>query len=375
MLRLSDKERLDWLQLIRTPSIGPITFYRLLEKYGTAASALAALPDISRNAGRKTPLRAYDRSRAEAELAEADKRGARLIAFCESNYPRALASIPDPPPVIYLRGHDALFEKPAIAIVGARNASGVGRKIARTLAADLGAAGVVIVSGLARGLDGAAHEAALATGTIAVVAGGVDIIYPPEHANLTERIAQEGVVLSECPMGYRPTGRDFPKRNRLISGLARGVIIVEAAAKSGTLITARFALEQGREVFAVPGSPLDPRCQGANRLIRDGAILTESAEDVLDFLAQQERGVSEKDSRHVTWFEDEPQSYDSETFSSLRQRLLELMSYTPLHRDEIIRELSAPPGLAADALLDLTLSEEIEELPGGRFVLSAENAL
>lgn len=369
---LSGAERLDWLQLIRTPTVGPITFHRLIARYGSAAKALEALPDLSRKAGRRTALKLTDRRLAEAELAEADRRGARVIAFCEPDYPKMLAAIPDPPPILFLRGHAVMFEKPAVAIIGARNASGVGRKIARSLAVDLGAAGVVVVSGLARGIDGAAHDAALGTGTIAVVAGGVDVVYPPEHEELTERIAKEGALLSEAPMGHPPTSRDFPKRNRLISGLSRGVIVVEAAAKSGTLITARFALEQGREVFAVPGSPLDPRCQGANRLIRDGATLVERAEDVLDVLAQQERGVSEGKRDLFTWVEENAdQEPDPVALASLRRQVLEVLSFTPLHRDEILREVDAPPGLVADALLELALSGEATEHEGGRFSLAA----
>lgn len=369
--KLNDKERLDWLQLIRTPTIGPITFHRLLSKYGTAADALKALPDLARKAGRRAALKPADRDDAERELIEADRHGARLIAFCEEDYPPPLTAIPDPPPVIYLRGHASLFERPAIAIIGARNASGVGRKIARTLAADLGAADIVIASGLARGIDGAAHEATLTTGTIAVVAGGVDIIYPPEHDDLTARIASQGAIISECAMGRKPTARDFPKRNRLISGLSRGVVVVEAAKRSGTLITARFALEQGREVFAVPGSPLDPRCQGANRLIRDGATLVENAEDILDVLAAQRTGVAEGKRNLFDWAEvagdREP---DPATVASIRRQVREILGFTPLHRDEILRELKVPPGLIADALLELVLTGEVTEHEGGRFSLS-----
>jgi len=371
MPALNDRERLDWLQLIRTPSIGPITFHRLIAKYGAAGEALKALPDLSRKAGRRAPLRAASRDAAKSELAEADRQGARLIALCEDDYPTALAAIADPPPILYLRGHASLFEKPAIAIIGARNGSGVGRKIARRLAADLGAAGVVVASGLARGIDGAAHEAALSTGTIAVVAGGVDVIYPPEHDELTACIAKQGAMISECPVGYKPTARDFPKRNRLISGLSRGVVVVEAAAKSGTLITARFALEQGREVFAVPGSPLDPRCQGANRLIRDGAVLTERAEDILEMLAQQDRGVSEDRRGLFDWSAAADEEPDPAALVSLRRQLLEILSFTPLHRDEILREADAPPGLVADALLELTLAGEALEHAGGQFSLAA----
>ncbi|WDI31397.1 DNA-processing protein DprA [Hyphococcus flavus] len=364
-------EKLDWLQLIRTQNIGPITFHRLIAKYKTADAALKALPELSRKAGRRTQLKASDRAQCEAELEKADKHGARIIAACEDNYPKALKAIPDHPPLIYVRGHASLFGKPAVAIIGARNASGVGRKIARTLAGGLGQAGYVVTSGLARGIDGAAHDAALTTGTIAVVAGGVDVIYPPEHEDLTERIAREGAVISECPMGAQPTARDFPKRNRLISGLSRGVVVVEAAAKSGTLLTANFALEQGREVFAVPGSPLDPRCQGANRLIRDGATLVERADDIINALAAQTRNLSDKGRDLLGWADGMgEQELDPAMLASLRRQVLEILSFTPLHRDEILREADAPPGLVADTLLELVLTGEAMEHEGGRFSLS-----
>lgn len=371
MAKLNHQERLDWLQLIRTPSIGPITFHRLIAKYGSAAKSLAALPDLSTKAGRPRPLKAADRRAVEVELNTAEDTGVKVIAFCEDDYPGPLKEIADPPPIVFVRGTPALFEKPAIAIIGARNASGVGRKFARNLAADLGAADIVVVSGLARGIDGAAHAAALDTGTIAVVAGGVDVIYPPEHDQLTEEIAGRGAVLSECPIGYKPTARDFPKRNRLISGLSRGVVVVEAAKRSGTLITARFALEQGREVFAVPGSPLDPRCQGANRLIRDGATLIESAQDILDVLAEQTRGASEgKDL--FDWQENaDGNEPDPDAVKALREEIQGLLSYTPQHRDELLREIQAPAGIFADALLELVITGEAEEHSGGRFSLAS----
>ena len=371
MPALEPREKLDWLQLIRTPNIGPITFHQLIARFGSAADALAALPDLSTKAGRARPLKAASRDAAEAELDAAAMGDTQVIAFCEDEYPAPLKAIADPPPLLFVRGHAALFEKPAVAIIGARNASGVGRKMARALAAELGEAGVVVVSGLARGIDGAAHAAALSSGTIAVVAGGVDVIYPPEHDQLTADIARDGVVLSECPMGQRPTARDFPKRNRLISGLSRGVVVVEAAARSGTLITARFALEQGREVFGVPGSPLDPRCQGANRLIRDGATLVENAQDILDVLAAQTRGAGEDGREPDNWTTQldrgEP---DPAAVAALRDEILGLLSHTPQHRDDLIRELQPAPGLFADALLDLVLMGAAEEHSGGRFSLA-----
>lgn len=366
---LSDQERLDRLQLIRTPTIGPITFAGLLQRFGSARKALDALPDLARRAGRK-PLPVPSRGDVEAEWRAADRLGARLIASGEPDYPGPLAAIADPPPLIFARGRPALFERSAIAIIGARNASGIGRKFARMLAGDLGAAGVVVVSGLARGIDGAAHEASLSTGTIAVVAGGVDVIYPPEHEELTARIASDGVVLSEAPMGARPTARDFPKRNRLISGLSFGVVVVEAAERSGTLITARFALEQGREVFAVPGSPLDPRCKGANRLLRQGATLVESAEDILTLLAEQRDRSADR--RAQAGFEESETGGDADP-ASVKAALRAALSYTPIHRDDLAREVGAPPGAFAAALLDLVLTGAAEEHSGGRFSLSADD--
>ncbi len=366
---LDDEERLDWLQLIRTEAIGPITFHRLLGKYGSAARALAALPEISRRAGRKRSLSASDREAAREELETARNAGARAVALCEPDYPASLAAIPDPPPLFYICGHASLFERSAVAVIGARNASGVGRKIAGTLAADLGAAGVVVVSGLARGIDGSAHAAALETGTVAVVAGGVDVVYPPEHAELTRAIAERGALVSERPPASQPTARDFPRRNRLISGLSKGVVIVEAAARSGTLITARFALEQGREVFAVPGSTLDPRCQGANGLIREGATLVQSAEDILEALAQSGRALASPDRGDLFDWADGAQEDDSPGAApeELRRAVLEALSFTPQHRDEILRAVDAPAGLVFDALLDLVLAGEAVEEAGGRF--------
>ena len=372
MPTLSDKEKLDWLQLIRTHSIGPITFDQLLARYGSAGDAIKSLPDIARNAGRAKTLRPASRHACEDEIIAADQIGAKLIARIEDGFPAPLRAIPDCPPLIYVRGHISLFEKPAIGIVGARNASGVGCKIARDLAHDLGANGFAVVSGLARGIDGAAHQASLETGTIAVVAGGVDHVYPPEHDELMDRIAQAGIIVSEQPIGAKPYARDFPKRNRLISGLSRGIVVVEAAKKSGTLITARFALEQGREVFAVPGSPLDPRCHGANRLISDGATLTQSADDIIDQLKDCIDGVREDED---LW-QDRTGPASAEPAESpadrkaLREAVLMHLNFTPLHRDEIIRQLGQPIPQIADALLELVLAGEAFEHPGGCFSLS-----
>jgi len=376
---LTVEEKIDWLQLIRTPNIGPITFYRLIQKFETAASALEKLPEFSRQSGRKKPLLPAKRHDAEREFKQARRLGITLLAACEPEYPTPLKSIADPPPILYAKGHINLFNKPAVAIIGARNASATGLKMARTLATDLGQAGIVVVSGLARGIDGAAHAASLGSGTIAVVAGSVDHIYPPEHDELTHNIAKQGTIISERSIGAQPTSRDFPRRNRLIPGLSRGVIIIEAAAKSGTLITARYALEQGREVFAVPGSPLDPRSKGANSLLRDGATLVETASDILDVLANQSHRLKEGEQNDLfadVAFSRPNDGSESDTIArefsidteKLRREIYDLLSYTPLHRDEILRNHGAPPSYIADALLSLTLSGHIAESGGGTFI-------
>ncbi len=281
---MHDNERRAWLRLARTENVGPVTFRNLIARFGSASAALEELPRMAARGGGKNFV-LPDASEAARELDALTKLGGRMIASCENDYPRGLAALEAPPPVISVLGHPHLLQKEMIAIVGARNASALARKFADTLSRELGFAGLVVVSGLARGIDASAHEAALAVGTVAVLAGGVDIIYPPENDRLYAAIKNQGVVLSEMRLGEAPQARHFPRRNRIISGLARGVVVVEAAEKSGSLITAQYALDQGREVFAVPGSPLDPRAKGANRLIREGATLTESAEDILSVLS------------------------------------------------------------------------------------------
>ena len=364
--RLASEDRLDWLQLIRTEKVGPITFRQLLARFGSAAAALDAAPSLA--SGRK--LKIPSRRTVEDEVARAADFGARPIAACEPDYPEALRATPDAPPIIFVVGHASLFERPAIAIIGARNASLAVKKIAASFAEKLGAAGYVIVSGLARGIDGAAHQASLKSGTIAVVAGGVDVIYPPEHADLTAEIGRQGVVLSERAPGTRPSGRDFPRRNRLISGLARGVVVVEAAARSGTAITARFALDQGREVFAVPGSPLDPRAAGANKLIRDGALLVESADDVIQALARQVRSLREAEQDDFFVPAARSPQLDDKSRARLMSEIQTLLSFTPIHRDEILAAIDAPPGPVIDALIELVLTGVVVEELGGTFALS-----
>lgn len=259
---LSHQERLDWLRLIRSENVGPITFKQLLRQFGSAKLALERLPDLARRGGRRKPIRVPTITEVRDEAGKLESLGGCLLCSCEPDYPIPLAAIDDAPPVLSLLGHPHLLARPAVAVVGARNASINGRKLARDVSAGLAEAGYLVVSGMARGIDTAAHEAALSGGTAAVVAGGVDIVYPEENRSLYENICQNGVVLAEQPLGTEPQARHFPRRNRIVSGVSLGILVVEAAPRSGSLITARFALEQGREVFAVPGSPLDPREKG-----------------------------------------------------------------------------------------------------------------
>ncbi|HSF96754.1 MAG TPA: DNA-processing protein DprA, partial [Thermohalobaculum sp.] len=275
--QLPEAERIARLRLSRSANVGPRTYAHLLRRFGSGARALDALPTLA-SAGGREGYSPCPMPEIEAELAAGQAAGAQLVLMGEAAYPPLLAAIDHPPPVLWVSGVLAILQRPAVAVVGARNASALGLRTARNLARDLGTAGQVIVSGLARGIDAAAHEAAIEAGTVAVMAGGVDHIYPPEHDRLAARIAEAGALVSECPMGMEPTSRHFPRRNRLISGLSRGVVLVEAAVRSGSLITARYALEQGREAMACPGAPEDPRAGGCNQLIRDGAALIRNAE-------------------------------------------------------------------------------------------------
>ncbi len=291
--RLSTEQKLDWLQLIRCENVGPRSFRALVNRYGGAAQALAALPDLIRK-GRGRPIVMAPREKILREWETAEKCGARFIALGEPDYPSGLRVIDAPPPLIAVRGSVDLLQKPMVALVGARNASAAGLAMTERLARGVGSGGYVVVSGLARGIDACAHRASLATGAVGVLAGGLDRPYPPENEKLIDEMCEKGAVISEMPFGYEPRGRDFPRRNRLVSGLALATVVVEAARRSGSLITARFAQEQGREVFAVPGSPLDPRAEGANDLLRDGANLCASAQDVIDVVAPlAERGTAQ----------------------------------------------------------------------------------
>ncbi|MFQ5955664.1 MAG: DNA-processing protein DprA, partial [Kiloniellales bacterium] len=348
---LSAAEKLDWLRLGRTEHVGPITFFQLLRHCGSAEGALAALPELAARGGRRHRLLPLSRAAAERELEVYDRLGARLIAWREPDYPDALAAIADPPPLIVVLGNAHLLRRRAVAVVGARNASANGRLIARQIGAGLGAQGFCIVSGLARGIDAAAHQAALDTGTVAVLAGGIDVVYPRENQALHERIVEQGAILAENPPETKPLARHFPRRNRLISGLSLGVCVVEAAARSGSLITARLALEQGREVFAVPGSPLDPRCRGANDLIRNGAVLCESAADITEALAGQLRAPAAEPELpgFAAGTAEEP---SGEVLQRARREVVEALSPTPVAVDELIRACGQTPAVLSTVLLE-----------------------
>ena len=396
--RLTDAQRLDWLRLIRSESIGPKTFRALVNRYGGAGAALDALPELARQRGRD--LRIASRDECLREFAALDAVGARLIAVGEPDYPSALREIDAPPPLIAARGHIPVLSRPMVAIVGSRNASAAGLAFCERLTRDLGVAGLVIASGLARGVDARAHRSALGVGTVAVLAGGLDRIYPAEHGALAEEILERGALISEMPMGYEPRGRDFPRRNRIVSGLSLGVVVIEAARRSGSLITARFANEQGREVFAVPGSPLDPRAEGANGLLREGATLCTRGADVLDALAPLiESGVAPRvrldedapgELTEPLWDEldlvyagpspsteaghemDEPAApLIVEPVAAVGKRgdvgdIVEaLLSTSPVAVDDLARAAGLAVGDVRAALLDLELAGKLERHGGG----------
>ena len=357
----SNRERFDRLRLYRSQNVGPITFRRLLAHFGSAGAAIDALPALARRGGRGRPIKVCPAEAAEGEIEALKAAGGRYLIWGDAEYPAALANIEDAPPVLSPLGHAHLLERRALAIVGARNASANGRRFARAIAAELGQAGFVVASGLARGIDAAAHEGALESGSVAVVAGGVDMVYPKENRALHEAIAERGAILAELPPGTTPQGRHFPYRNRIISGLSLGTLVIEAAMRSGSLITARYALDQGREVFAVPGSPLDPRCRGTNDLIRQGAVLTESAADVVGTL--EGIGGTQLDERR-----DDPYAgpVPSDVSAADQRAVTELLGHSPVPVDEIIRQCQLSPATVSTVLLELELAGRLERHPGNQ---------
>jgi len=370
---LEPQERVDWLRLCRSETVGPVTFYALLRRFGSAAAALDALPRLAVRDGAR-PAVPQTRRDAEAELAAIDRLGGRLVCWGEPLYPSALAAVEDAPPVLTVLGHDEMLGIPMVAVVGARNASANGRRLAQSLAAGLAEAGIVVISGMARGIDAAAHLGGLENGSVAVVAGGADIVYPEENRGLYDALVRDGAIVAEMPLGTEPQARHFPRRNRIISGMALGVVVVEAAAKSGSLITARYALEQGREVFAVPGSPLDPRSRGANDLLRNGATLTETVADILAQLGPLLQGrpplrqplppqprlpLPPAVPRPVLSAPAAPLGEDAAL-----ELIVEKLGPTPVAVDELVRQCQLSAASIATLLLELELAGRIERHPG-----------
>lgn len=360
---LSDRQRLNWLRLIRTENVGPVSFRSLINRFGSAEAALAALPGLALAGGASRRSKIPSLARVEREMETARRFGARFVAVGEPDYPLMLQRMDAPPPLIALKGDAAMFAPPAVAIVGARNASAVGARMARLLAAGLGRDGHVIVSGLARGIDAAAHEASLATGTIAVLAGGLDRPYPPENVALAGRIAAEGALVSEMPFGWEPRARDFPRRNRLVAGLGLGLVVVEAAKRSGSLISARLAGEMGRLVFAVPGSPLDPRAAGANGLLRNGAILVTEPRDVAEALAPLSGGRATPPPLPV----EEPVDLSAVPPPAEGERaiVIQALGPAPVGIDELLRHTGLHAAQLSMVLLELDLAGRLERHAGG----------
>jgi DNA processing protein len=360
-IQLTDAERLDRLRLIRSDNVGPRTFRSLLDHFGSAREALAALPELAQRGGAARQIRICSEKDAAAELEASARHGISLLAPDEDGYPPRLATIDDAPPLLAVRGAPAALMRPIIAIVGSRNASAAGLKFAQKIAHDLGQAGFIIISGLARGIDQAAHRASVASGTVAVLAGGHDKIYPPEHDKLLDSILDaEGAAISEMPLGHEPRARDFPRRNRLISAASLGVVVVEAAQRSGSLITARMAAEQGREVFAVPGSPLDPRAAGTNDLIKQGATLVTQASDVIDAVAPiMERPLQ------LPLAEPDGEPIDGDPDSGDRARIIGLLGPSPVSLDDLIRLADTSPAIVPPVRLALELAGTLERHGGG----------
>lgn len=366
------KDRIDWLRLARTETVGPITFHRLLAKYKTATNALEALPILTKN----KPIKICDIAAAEQEYETVLKHKGKMIFAGNNDYPLALSSLEDAPPVLSVIGRTELFQKQSVAIVGSRNASLNARKLAQKMASDLGKADYVVTSGLARGIDTAAHEGSIATGTIAVVAGGVDVIYPRENTDLYKKICENGIVISECAWGMQPLAQHFPKRNRIVAGLSAGTVIIEANLRSGSLITARMAAEQGRDVMAVPGFPLDPRSEGTNALIRDGVTLVRDAADVMEqiqsFLSPNKYGEQISFSEIIKstdgGLSDIPAN-DCFSTENLYNLILPELSSAPVCVDEIVRVCNLRSADVQGTLLEMELEGVIQRLPGNRVCL------
>ena len=362
----SEDERLSWLRLLRSRRVGITTFYRMLHEYGTADAALEALPEVAAEAGVRD-YSACSEKEADDELRAARKAGAQLVFVGTERYPDMLMDVADPPPLLWVVGDIEALSRPMIAVVGARNASSLGLRMARSIARDLAEEGYVVVSGLARGIDSAAHEATLENGTVAVQAGGVDVLYPAESADIARRMTERGARMSEIRMGQQPQARHFPRRNRLVSGLARALVVVEAAAKSGSLITARTALDQGREVLAVPGHPFDARSAGSNMLIRDGATLIRSASDVISALPPR------PDTQPDLPLDPPPDRRTLRETAALHSQILDRLGPTPLAEDQLIRDLDRAAHLVTPAITQLEMDGRVVRQAGGLLSLATSS--
>ena len=357
---ITDADRIDRLRLIRSDNVGPRTFNSLIAHFGNARAALERLPDLARRGGAARSGRICSEEQARTEIAASQRIGVTLVAPGEAAYPTRLATLDDAPPLLGVRGAADVPARPMIAIVGSRNASGAGLKFASQLARDLGDAGFIVISGLARGIDQAAHRATIESGTVAVLAGGHDRIYPPEHGDLLAALLAHGGAMSEMPLGHVPRAHDFPRRNRLISGASLGVVVIEAAHRSGSLITARMAAEQGREVFAVPGSPLDPRTAGTNDLIKQGAALVTEASDVISAIQPILARPMVLEAR-----EEDNEPLDFEIDADVRGRIVALLGPSPISLDDLIRMSGLSPTLVRTVLLELELAGRLERHGGG----------
>ncbi len=360
---LSEQEKFDYVRLIRSENVGPITFFKLIELFGSASEALQHAPELAKKGGKRT-LKICPAKEVQKELKKAEDAKAKIVALPEPDYPPLLRHVDDPPPILYVLGYSNLLRKKSVAIVGARNASALGKSTAKQFAYDLGASGVCIVSGLARGIDAAAHEGALAHGTIAVLGGGVDYIYPKENTQLYHHILEGSCIISEAPMGAKPMAKHFPRRNRIVSGMCRATLIVEAARSSGSLITAKMALEQNREVFAVPGHPSDERARGCNKLIKDGAYLTEDVQDVLSVINQDHFSLAAPHNIPMTGHT--AVKLDETQLASKRKALMEILSPSPVDMDTLLRELDCSYGMLSHLLLELDLAGKLERHPGNK---------
>lgn len=401
----TDKELLSWLRLIRTESVGPVTFYKLLDRFGSAGDAIDNLPDLSKQKGKKTPINLYPIDYAEKELESLNRFGGKLITVKDSEYPLTLSSVYDAPPVLSVIGKTELLNSRCIGIVGSRNASYNGRKFTHKICTDLGEMGFTVVSGMARGIDTAAHKGSIQSGTIAVIAGGINNIYPQENKDLHAEICEKGVVVSETPFGFDPRPQDFPRRNRIISGMSEGVAVIEASLRSGSLITARVASEQGKEVFAVPGFPFDPRAQGTNKLIKEGATLIQNAEDIYRALSEFNFGVlRDVSDRDISDFRKQGKSYyfenqsvygndnddfladddletnhqelqacqieDNDKLENPVDIIANILSHVPVELDEIVQACNLTAQEVQALLLEMELEGVVDRYPGGKVSLA-----